>query len=461
MATDDPNKSATDKPEAGAKPARRKPPTLDLSARDVTPEGEKVSDDAVTTPVPADGAASAAAPDTSTQTPAGGPEAPAAGEVPVLDAGATPPDTKEPAATDAPAEARQDPLEPVHPVPPPAAPAPKRQLGLFGTLLIALISGVIGAAFAVAVVSSFSSAEQNVEAITELEARALDLRQRLEMLEARTGDAPAPGLNAPAELATRLDALESGLGALGSKVDALPATAPAAAPAASPEDVAAVKGQVAALEQRVNALPAPAPAASPAALDATNARLAALEEKLGAATAAQRSSGQGAAQIVVLGTLREAVIDGRPFATELKAAQALLGDQGAPLAALQPAAATGYATDAALAAQLRAATAPKAEAAPAAATEEGVVGTLLKGAQKLVTIRRSDEAAASADLAKAEAALARGDAEGARTAIATLPEAERNAAQPMLAALDARQAALTTLADLHRRALATLAGASQ
>lgn len=461
MATDDPNKGATDKPEAGAKPARRKPPTLDLSARDVTPEGEKVSDDAATTPVPADEAASAASPDTSTRTSTGGPEAPAAGEVPVLDAGATPPDTKEPASTDAPADARPDPLEPVHPVPPPAAPAPKRQLGLFGTLLIALISGVIGAAFAVAVVSAFSSAEQNVEAITELEARALDLRQRLEMLEARNGDAPAPGLNAPAELATRLDALESGLGALGSKVDALPATAPAAGPAASPEDVAAVKGQVEALEQRVNALPAPAPAASPAALDATNARLAALEEKLGAATAAQRSSGQGAAQIVVLGTLREAVIAGRPFATELKAAQALLGDQGASLAALQPAAATGYATDAALAAQLRAATAPKAEAAPAAATEEGVVGTLLKGAQKLVTIRRSDEAAASADLAKAEAALARGDAEGARTAIATLPEAERNAAQPMLAALDARQAALTTLADLHRRALATLAGASQ
>ncbi|WP_421699879.1 COG4223 family protein [Ancylobacter sp.] len=459
MATDDPNKSATNKPEAGAKPARRKPPTLDLSARDVTPEGAKAADDAATAPVPADEAASAAAPDTSTQPPTGS-DAPAAGEVPVLDAAATPTDAKEPATTDAPADARPDPLEPVHPVPPPAAPAPKRQLGLFGTLLIALISGVIGAAFAVAVVSAFSSAEQNVEAITELEARALDLRQRLEMLEARNGEAPAPGLAAPAELATRLDALESGLGALGSKVDALPAPT-TAAPAASPEDVAAVKGQVEALEQRVNTLPAPAPAATPAALDATNARVAALEEKLGAATAAQRSSGQGAAQIVVLGTLREAVIAGRPFATELKAAQALLGDQAAPLAALQPAAATGYATDAALAAQLRAATAPKAEAAPAAATEEGVVGTLLKGAQKLVTIRRSDEAAASADLAKAEAALARGDAEGARTAIATLPEAERNAAQPMLAALDARQAALATLADLHRRALATLAGASQ
>ncbi|WP_371347430.1 hypothetical protein [Ancylobacter sp. IITR112] len=454
MATDDPNKDAKDKPEAGAKPARRKPPTLDLAARDVTPEKQTAPDDNVPPPAGTDvppetaPAPDTPAPDASTT------DAPA-GEVPVLDAAGQTVDAKE--AVDAAGE-RPEPAEPVHPVPPPAEPAPKRQLGLVGTLIVAVISGALGAAFAVAVVSAFSSAEQNVEAITELEARALDLRQRLEMLESRNGDAPAPGLAAPAELATRLDALESGLGALGSKVDALPA----AAPAASPDDVAAVKGQVEALEQRIAALPAPAPAASPAALEATNTRLAALEEKLGAATAAQRSSGQGAAQLVVLDTLRDAVLAGRPFATELKAAQTMLGPDSAALASLEPAAASGYATNAALAAELRAATAPKAaEATPATAGEEGIVGTLIDGAKKLVTIRRSDDAAASADIAKAEQALSRGDAEAARTAIAALPEAERSAAQPVVAALDARQAALNTLADLHRRALATLAGASQ
>lgn len=453
MATEDPNKGAKDKPEAGAKPARRKPPTLDLSAREVTSPAEPVSDDAATAPtnidtpspdIPAPGSADDAA---ARSTPAG--------EVPVLDAGATPADAKEPPAA---AEERPEPLEPVHPVPAPASPAPKRQLGLFGTLLVALVSGVLGAAFAVAVVSAFSSAEQNVEAITELEARALDLRQRLEMLESRAGDAPAPGLDASAELATRLDALESGLGALGSRVDALPA----ATPAASPEDVTAVKGQVEELQQRVSAIPAPAPAVSPESLDATNMRVAALEEKLGAATAAQRSSGQGAAQLVVLNTLREAVIGGRPFATELKAAQALLGPDAAALAPLEAASATGYATNAALAAQLRIATAPDAtEAAPAAGADEGIVGTLIGGAKKLVTIRRSDDAATSSDLAKAEHALGEGDVEGARAAIATLPEAQRSAAQPVLAALDTRQAALGTLAELHRRVLATLAGASQ
>ncbi|RTL94512.1 hypothetical protein EJV44_14005 [Ancylobacter aquaticus] len=470
MATDDPKKGAEDKVEAGGKPARRKPPTLDLSAREVTP----VSDEAATAEpvVPAskpdasqpdsskpdvstagDALPDASKPDTSPDMP---PEtlkpdaAAATDEVPVLDAaGENGNSTGE--AADVP--------PPVHPVPPPAEPRPTRPLGLFGTLVVALLSGLIGGGFALGVVSTFYGAEENVDAITELEARALDLRQRLELLEARSGEAPATGINAPAELATRLDALESGLNALGSKVDALPA-APATAPAASPDDVAAVKGQVEALEQKVSALPAPAPAASPEALNAATARLDALETKLAAATAAQRASGQGTAQLVVLGTLREAVISGRPFTTELKAAQALLAEDAAPLAALEASAATGFASGPALAAQLRAATAPAPDAAGAPA-DEGIVATLLQGAQKLVTIRRSDDVAASPDIAKAETALAQGDFEAARAALAALPEAERTAAQPVLAALDARQAALATLAELHRRVLATLAGGSQ
>lgn len=472
MATDDPKKGAEDKVEAGGKPARRKPPTLDLSAREVTP----VSDEAATAEpvVPAskpdasqpdsskpdvstagDALPDASKPDTSPDMP---PEtlkpdaAAATDEVPVLDAAGESGDPKGEAA---------DVPPPVHPVPPPAEPRPTRPLGLFGTLVVALLSGLIGGGFALGVVSTFYGAEENVDAITELEARALDLRQRLELLEARSGEAPATGLNAPAELATRLDALESGLNALGSKVDALPA-APATAPAASPDDVAAVKGQVEALEQKVSALPAPAPAASPEALNAATARLDALETKLAAATAAQRASGQGTAQLVVLGTLREAVISGRPFTTELKAAQALLAEDAAPLAALEASAATGFASGPALAAQLRAATAPApATDAAGAPADEGIVATLLQGAQKLVTIRRSDDVAASPDIAKAETALAQGDFEAARAALAALPEAERTAAQPVLAALDARQAALATLAELHRRVLATLAGGSQ
>ncbi|WP_245516263.1 COG4223 family protein [Ancylobacter aquaticus] len=378
-----------------------------------------------------------------------------ADDVPVLDAGGEGGSAK--------GEADEVP-QPVHPVPPPAEPRPKRQLGIFGTLVVALISGLIGGAFALGVVSTFYGAEENVDAITELEARALDLRQRVELLEARAGEATAAGLAAPAELATRLDALESGLNALGSSVDALPASAPSeTTPAASPEDVAAVKGQVEALEQRVSAIPAPMPTASPEALAAATARLGALESKVAATTDAQRASGEGAAQLVVLGRLREAIVAGRPFATELKAAQALLADEATPLATLEPTAATGFATDAGLAAQLRAATAPAPTTEPASGTgaDEGIVAALLQGAQKLVTVRRTDEAAATPDLARAEAALAKGDVEAARAAIATLPETQRAAAQPVLATFDARQAALATLAELDRRVLASVAGGSQ
>lgn len=478
MATDDPKKGAEDKPAAGAKPPRRKPPTLDLSAREVTP----VSDDAATSEAAAGDAPQTGKGDPEATTPEAPksepdkpepdrttPEAPKADEVPVLGV------ADSAAATDAPAPAAGDgtpprePPEPVHPVLPPAKPRPARTLGLFGTLLVALLSGVIGAGFALAVVSAFSSAEQNVEAITELEARALDLRQRVEMLEARSGEAPAAGLDAPDELATRLDALESGLDALGKKVDSLPTPPVSAgsgtAPSASPEDVAAVKGQVEALEQRVAALPEPAPAASPADLDATNARVQSLEQKLGAATAAQRESGQGAAQLVVLGTLREAVAAGRPFATELKAARTLLGAEGAPLAALEANAATGFATGPALADRLRAvsAPAPAAETAPETASpaEEGFVAELWQGAKKLVTVRRSEDGAATPGFKTAEMALERGDLDAAKAALAALPEAEREAAQPVLTAIDARQSALSTIAELDRRVLATLAGGAQ
>ncbi|WP_428031078.1 COG4223 family protein [Ancylobacter sp.] len=460
MATDDPNKGAEDKPEAGAKPARRKPPTLDLAAKEVV----SVPDDAAT----GDTAPEAAAPETVRANPPATDVA-APSEAPALDAAdASPPDTPVPPAEPSEAgETRGAPPEPVHPIPPPAAPRSPRTLGVIGTLFAALLSGVIGAAFALAVVSAFSNAEQNVDAITDLEARALDLRQRVELLETRSGEAAAPGLDAPAELATRLDALESGLDSLGKKVDTLPA-APASAgagtaPVASSEDVAAVRGQIEALEQRVGALPAPVPAASPADLDATNTRLKALEDKLGAATAAQRESGQGAAQMVMLGRLREAVASGRPFATELKAAQSLLGSEGASLAALEPAAANGFATGPALAAQLRTATAPATatEPTPEAAAEEGFAAKLLSGAKKLVTVRRSEDAASTPALAQAEAALARDDVDAARAALAALPESERTAAQPVLAALDARQAALATIAELDRRVLATLAGGAQ
>lgn len=487
MANDDPNKGAQDKPEAGAKAPRRKPPTLDLSARDVTPPED---DKTAAAPAP-DGASDV--PSAVTPVPDDAATAATASDTPPPDD--TPLDPAAPAAAPA--------GEPADEAPVPPAKRPPRQLGFFGVALAALVSGLLGGAVALAVVSTFYSAEDNIDAITELEARALDLRQRVETLEAR-GETPpageataaAGGLAAPDQLAARLDALESGLDTLGRKVDTLPApaaapagdgapaaevtalagrvdaleqkaaSAPAPAPAASPEDVAAVAGRLGALEQRVAAIPAPAPAASPADVEAAQARIAALEGKLNAMAESQRASGQGAAQLVALASLRDAVAAGRPFATELKAARVLLGEEAAPLAVLDPAANGGFGDGPALAARLKAATAPApaaASPAPAAGTStvEGVVERLWDSAQNLVVIRRASGTSGDPRVGEAEVALARGDYAGARTALAGVPEADRAAVQPVIAALDARQAALDAIAGLNQRVLATLAGGAQ
>ncbi len=117
---------------------------------------------------------------------------------------------------------------------------------------------------------------------------------------------------------------------------------PAPAPAATPDDVAAATARIGALESKVAALPAPAPSVSPDDLAAATSRIAALEQKLSAVASTQQASGQGAAQLVALSALREAVLGSKPFTAELKAARALLGAEAAPLAALEPVAAEGF-----------------------------------------------------------------------------------------------------------------------
>lgn len=452
MANDDPTLDPTDgttNTGGKSKSRRRPPPTLDLAANDVTPEK---------------------------------PTDPEPEEKPVADVEGT--------------AAPEPPPAPVHPTEiPGAAPKaakPTRQLGFVSGLALALVSGLLGGAVALGVVSTFYSADQNIDSITELEARALNLRQRVDALESRTG-APVAGTLAPQELATRLDALETGLTELGSQVNqgesgspapdgasaaldtrisALEdkvAALPAAAAAATPEEVAGLGSRIGALEQRVSAIPAPAPAASPQDVANTNARVSALEQRLNDFTARQQASGQGAAQLIALDALHDAIAEGRPFTTELKASRALLGAGGDTLAALEPMAGEGFAGGPALAARLKAATAPAPDpvATPAAGTstgEQGVLDKLYESAKGLVSIRRSTQVETGAgmeELAMAEAALARRDYTAALAALNALPAAEKQAAAPVISSLEARQAALATVAGLSQHVLATFAGGAQ
>lgn len=372
-------------------------------------------------------------------------EATASGEAPDSDAGDTEP---------------VGPAEPGGEGVPPASPAPRRQLGLFGVAVAALVSGVVGGAVAFTVASTLYGTEQSLDSLTDLEARALDLRQRVEAIEGREGAAPAGGNAAPADLAARLTALENGLDALGTKVEEQTSAAPAA-PAATPEEVTALGERLDTLEGRVNAIPAPARTVSPEALSAATARIDSLEQKLSAVSAAQQARGHGPSQIIALDALREAVLAGRPFTTELKVAQALLGPQSTALETLAPMAATGYPSGPHLAAEMKAAATPPPaqDSAPAAATDDGMLDRLVKSAQNLVSVRHAEEAPPALD--EAEAALARGDYERALTLAEALPADTRARIQTVIATVEARQTALGILMGMKQSILGTLGGDAQ
>ena len=341
------------------------------------------------------------------------------------------------------------------PVPSPVTERPRRQLGWFGVSVAALISGLIGGAVAFALVGTFYSADANIDAITDLEARALDLRQRVERLENQTAAAPAP---APAtqELAARLDALETGLNSLGGKVDALPAAG------AAPADTSELSGRISALEQHLTALQA----ASPEAVNALGARLDTLQQQVSQATAAQKAGTQGTAQLVALGALEEAILAGRPFATELAATRALLGSAGDGLAPLQAAATAGFPQGMTLAVQLAAAEDRAAAAKAPAETSAGVLDRLMDSASKLVTIRRADDPVNDpesdrARLRLARLALERGDFAAAARAIDALSASARAPLAEVAQTIEARQSALATVAALKQQILATLPGGAQ
>lgn len=346
----------------------------------------------------------------------------------------------------------------VEPVPAAVAKREPRRLGLLGAITAALLSGVLGGAIAFALVGTFYSADENIDAITELEARALDLRQRVEALEAR-GEAPAAASAAvPAELAARLDALEAGLNTLGQKVANAPPP-PAAA------DTSALSSKLATLEQRVAALPPPSSGASPEALAALGTRLSGLEKQLAQASTDEKAGQHRTAQLIALGALQDVIIAGLPFTTELTASRALLGGAGDVLSPLQGAAATGYPDGLALAVRLTAAAAAR-KTDQVAEAPKGVLDRLADSASRLVTIRRADEPAADPNsdkalLATAIAALERGDFAAADHAIDAMTAAARAPLAQVAQTIDARQAALNTIGTLRQGILTSLPGGAQ
>ncbi|QTL03060.1 hypothetical protein J5J86_20210 [Aquabacter sp. L1I39] len=194
------------------------------------------------------------------------------------------------------------------------------------------------------------------------------------------------------------------------------------------------------------------------------ARIDAVQKKMEEVAATSAALDKSVATLAVLGSLREAILSGRPYAAELDAARAVLG-QGA--AALEPAAssaATGLPMPAELSRRLAEAAAAagqqtaEASAAPASGS---MVDRLLSSAESLVKLRSTETAAAPAAadrLSAAQAALRAGDLDKALEAINALPPDLKTKLAAVTAQITARRDAANAAATLYQQALAAISG---
>jgi hypothetical protein len=180
-------------------------------------------------------------------------------------------------------------------------------------------------------------------------------------------------------------------------------------------------------------------------------RVAAVERDEKAAERADR-----AVRLALAATALNATVErGDAFAAELAPAKALGADPKL-LAALEPFARSGVPAAATLARQFSA-LAPALQAA-GAPPPEGVLGRLQLNAEKLVRIRRVDEAPgsdATAVVARSEAKASRGDLAGA---VAELAELAPNARAPAEAWIKSAQARIAAIDASRRLAADALAG---
>jgi len=329
--------------------------------------------------------------------------------------------------------------------PPNPPPRPART----AATLVSAFAGAVAAGLVLAVVWFLGWPGQTVApAAPPVDTAAVDaLAGRLTRLESKSAIPPA--VPDPTAL-TRIDALEKTIAGLR-------------------EELNASRGRAERLNAAVNELKAAPRDAAPAApdLSAINEKLVEIERATRAqiAEAAQRSAKPAddkPLRRVVAATLLELSVRlGEPFSVALATAKTLAPDPGV-LAPLEPFAAAGVPNPNALSRELLATLMPKpAPAAESTATTgTGIVDRLQAGAARLIHLQRIDAADAtdrSAAVVRAAAAVQRNDVAGARRELNTLTGAERDAVQPGIARLDARDAALAASHQFATDALTALA----
>jgi hypothetical protein len=263
-------------------------------------------------------------------------------------------------------------------------------------------------------------------------------------------------------LASRLAAAEAQTKSLGDRFAALERRVDDVA-AASQSALAQAKAAAAAAEGAKNAAQAGIQRGD---LDALDKRIAALESavKSLAADAAHRAASaddRAARATVAAEALRAAVERGAPYQAELDAVKAFGADQNATVA-LAPFAADGIPSAAALGRQLTALMPDIARAARVASNEGSFFARLEAHAQNLVRITPLDAPSEppgddpSALIARISSAAARGDIAGALSEIARLPDGARLLAADWVKAAAAREAAIAASRHIATDALTAL-----
>ena len=371
-----------------------------------------------------------------------------------------------------PSDAAGNPLLPDVPAGPPPEPPPRRRSAGVSWLGVAVAG--IGLVLAVlGVASLLLSRDNGVSALdarlagVELELRDLASRApppavdpkaldavagRVAKLEA-SGATPLPPSASDPALAARVAALETQINALADTVGVLGRRNDEALSAAREARVRADAGaaEISELTQK------PPAAIDRGEFETLANRVAAAERSEKAAEKAAASADRAVRLALAATALNAAVERGDAFAAELAAVKALGADPKL-VAALEPFARSGVPTSAALARQFSE-FAPALQQAAEPTPREGVLGRLQLNAEKLVRIRRVDEAPgtdAAAILARSEAKAARADLAGAAAEVAQLPPNARAPAEAWIKGAQARIAAIDASRRLAGDALSGL-----
>jgi hypothetical protein len=214
---------------------------------------------------------------------------------------------------------------------------------------------------------------------------------------------------------------------------------------------------MAALSRRADAIDA--------AVRATNAGIEKLATGVAEvqATARQAAAGSDRASrfAIAASALRGAVERGDPFAGELAVVKPLAPDANAA-AALEPFAAAGLPSTAALGRELAAIVRALPRASAETSRDGGVLDRLAANAERLVRIRRVDDVQGddrNAILARIEQRAAQGDIKDTMAELAKLPPDVRAPAQGWIAKVEARDKAIEASRKLAADAVAALKAA--